>query len=104
MGSAAPGVMRSAAWARSRRRSPPRRSGSASRSRAMRRRRRFSGGGAVGGGGGEAKCAATAEKSCEGRVVRQGAAEIEARAVVANVNPKLLFLKLVDPAVLERDF
>jgi phytoene dehydrogenase-like protein len=52
----------------------------------------------------EIECDAPVEKILEGRVVRKGGAEVEARAVVANVNPKLLFLKLVDPAGLERDF
>jgi phytoene dehydrogenase-like protein len=37
-------------------------------------------------------------------VVLEGGKEFGARAVVANVNPKLLFLKLVDPSTLERDF
>jgi phytoene dehydrogenase-like protein len=52
----------------------------------------------------EIECDAAVEKILDGKVVRQDGGEIEARAVVANVNPKLLFLKLVDSARLERDF
>jgi phytoene dehydrogenase-like protein len=37
-------------------------------------------------------------------VVTTEGVEVRARAVVANVNPKLLFLDLVDPAALPRDF
>jgi len=51
----------------------------------------------------EIECNAPVEKILDGRVVVSGR-EIEARAVIANVNPKLLFLKLVDPSTLERDF
>jgi len=53
--------------------------------------------------GAEIDCNAPVEKILDGRVV-VGGREIEARAVVANVNPKLLFLKLVDPSTLDRDF
>jgi len=53
--------------------------------------------------GAEIECDAPVEKILDGRVV-VGGREIEARAVIANVNPKLLFLKLVDPSTLERDF
>ena len=52
----------------------------------------------------EIECDAPVERILDGKVVRQDGGEVEARAVVANVNPKLLFLKLVDPARLERDF
>jgi phytoene dehydrogenase-like protein len=37
-------------------------------------------------------------------VTLEGGRELAARAIVANVNPKLLFLKLVDASLLERDF
>jgi len=53
--------------------------------------------------GAEIECNAPVEKILDGRVV-VGGHEIEARAVIANVNPKLLFLKLVDASTLERDF
>jgi phytoene dehydrogenase-like protein len=39
-----------------------------------------------------------------GAVVLEDRREVVGRAVVANVNPKLLFLKLVDASLLERDF
>ena len=52
----------------------------------------------------EIECDAGVEKINGRRVVLQGGRELEARAIVAGVNPKLLFLKLVDPATLERDF
>jgi phytoene dehydrogenase-like protein len=51
----------------------------------------------------EIECNAPVEKILDGKVV-VGDREIEARAVIANVNPKLLFLKLVDPSTLEQDF
>jgi phytoene dehydrogenase-like protein len=37
-------------------------------------------------------------------VVLESGEEVSGRAVVANVNPKLLFLKMVDASLLERDF
>ena len=52
----------------------------------------------------EIECGAGVAKVLEGRVVLDNGREIEGRAIVANVNPKLLFLKLVEPAKLERDF
>jgi len=52
----------------------------------------------------EIECDAAVEKVLPGKVVTRGGVEIEARAVVANVNPKLLFLHLVDASLLERDF
>ena len=51
----------------------------------------------------EIECNAPVEKILDGMVVVDGR-EIEARAVIANVNPKLLFLKLIDSATLEQDF
>ncbi len=51
----------------------------------------------------EIECNAPVERILDRKVVVSGR-EIEARAVIANVNPKLLFLKLVDPSTLERDF
>jgi phytoene dehydrogenase-like protein len=53
--------------------------------------------------GAEIECDVAVERIEDGRVIAAGR-EIEARAVIANVNPKLLFLKLVDPSRLDRDF
>jgi phytoene dehydrogenase-like protein len=50
------------------------------------------------------ECNAPVEKILDRKVVKSDGTEIEARAVVANVNPKLLFLKLVEASRLERDF
>jgi len=51
----------------------------------------------------EIECNSPVERILDRKVVtRRG--EFEARAIVANVDPKLLFLKLVDPSRLERDF
>jgi phytoene dehydrogenase-like protein len=50
------------------------------------------------------ECNAPVEKILDRKVVKADGGEIEARAVVANVNPKLLFLKLVEASRLERDF
>jgi len=52
----------------------------------------------------EIDCDFPVERILDGKVIGKGGVEIEARAVVANVNPKLLFLKLVDASRLERDF
>jgi len=52
----------------------------------------------------EIECNAPVEKVLDRKVVTQDGVEIEARAVIANVNPKLLFQKLVDASRLERDF
>ncbi len=52
----------------------------------------------------EIECNAPVARILDGKVVKQDGVEVEARAIVANVDPKLLFLKLVDPARLERDF
>src|SRR6185369_11936564 len=40
----------------------------------------------------------------EKKIVLENGDEIEGRAIVANVNPKLLYLKLVDRSLLEPDF
>ena len=50
------------------------------------------------------ECHAPVKSIAPESVVTQGGAEYAARAIVANVNPKLLFQHLVDPALLERDF
>jgi phytoene dehydrogenase-like protein len=52
----------------------------------------------------EIECNAAVQRISEQTVVLETGREIGARAIVANVNPKLLFLKLVDPSTLERDF
>ncbi|HUQ25252.1 MAG TPA: NAD(P)/FAD-dependent oxidoreductase [Burkholderiales bacterium] len=52
----------------------------------------------------EIECGFSVDRVLQGKVVGQNGVEVEARAVVANVNPKLLFLKLIDPAQLDRDF
>jgi phytoene dehydrogenase-like protein len=50
------------------------------------------------------ECDVPVKSIAPGSVLTQGGAEYAARAIVANVNPKLLFQHLVDPALLERDF
>jgi phytoene dehydrogenase-like protein len=52
----------------------------------------------------EIECDAPVAKVGPGSVVLEDGREFAGRAIVANVNPKLLFLKLVDGALLERDF
>lgn len=52
----------------------------------------------------EIECNAAVARVLTGKAVLENGKEIAARAVIANVNPKLLFLKLVEPALLERDF
>ncbi|MEX2241007.1 MAG: NAD(P)/FAD-dependent oxidoreductase, partial [Burkholderiales bacterium] len=52
----------------------------------------------------EIECDAPVAAVRRGAVVLEDGREIAGRAVVANVNPKLLFLKMVDAALLERDF
>jgi phytoene dehydrogenase-like protein len=52
----------------------------------------------------EIDCNAPVQRILAESVVLEDGSEIAARAVVANVNPKLLFLKLVDPELLDRDF
>jgi phytoene dehydrogenase-like protein len=52
----------------------------------------------------EIECEAPVARVRPGAVVLEGGREIAARAIVANVNPKLLFLKMVEPSLLERDF
>jgi phytoene dehydrogenase-like protein len=52
----------------------------------------------------EIECNAPVARVQPGSVVLADGREVAGRAIVANVNPKLLFLKLVDPATLERDF
>ena len=50
------------------------------------------------------ECDAPVQRISDQAVVLESGREIAARAVIANVNPKLLFLKLVDPSRLDRDF
>ena len=52
----------------------------------------------------EVECHAPVAAVQPGAVVLKDGREIAGRAVVANVNPKLLFLKMVDASLLERDF
>jgi phytoene dehydrogenase-like protein len=52
----------------------------------------------------EIVCNAPAAKVVPGAVTLEDGREFGARAIVANVTPKLLFQKLVDASVLERDF
>jgi phytoene dehydrogenase-like protein len=52
----------------------------------------------------EIECGAPVAAVRPGAVALEDGREITGRALVANVNPKLLFLKLVDAALLERDF
>ncbi|HEV7478597.1 MAG TPA: NAD(P)/FAD-dependent oxidoreductase, partial [Burkholderiales bacterium] len=52
----------------------------------------------------EIECNAPVQRVLSESVVLEDGTEIAARAVIANVNPKLLFLKLVDSSRLERDF
>jgi phytoene dehydrogenase-like protein len=51
----------------------------------------------------EIECNVAVEKILDGKVVT-AKGELEARAIVANVNPKLLFLELVDASRLDRAF
>jgi phytoene dehydrogenase-like protein len=50
------------------------------------------------------QCNAPVEKVQPGSVLLEDGREIAGRAIAANVNPKLLFLKMVDAALLKRDF
>jgi phytoene dehydrogenase-like protein len=52
----------------------------------------------------EIQCNAGVERIFEGGLVLKGGEEIRARAVVANVDPKLLYLKLVDRSLLPAAF
>ena len=52
----------------------------------------------------EIQCNAPVARVRPGAVVLEDGREIAGRAVVANVNPKLLFLKMVEASLLERDF
>jgi len=52
----------------------------------------------------EIECEAPVAKVTPGAVTLADGREFGARAIVANVTPKLLFLKLVDAGLLERDF
>ena len=52
----------------------------------------------------EIECDAPVAKVGKASVVLDDGRDFAARAIVANVNPKLLFLKLVDASLLERDF
>ena len=52
----------------------------------------------------EIECNASVAKVSGDAVTLEDGREFAARAIVANVNPKLLFLKMVDASLLERDF
>jgi phytoene dehydrogenase-like protein len=52
----------------------------------------------------EIECKAPVARVRPGTVALEDGREIAARAIVANVNPKLLFLKMVEASLLERDF
>ena len=52
----------------------------------------------------EIECDAPVARVQPGSVVLDGGREVAGRAIVANVDPKRLFLKLVDPSLLARDF
>jgi phytoene dehydrogenase-like protein len=52
----------------------------------------------------EVECNASVATMSGEAVTLEDGRELAARAIVANVNPKLLFLKLVDASLLERDF
>jgi phytoene dehydrogenase-like protein len=52
----------------------------------------------------EIQCEAPVARVQPGAVVLEDGSEVAARAVVANVSPKLLFLRMVDATLLERDF
>src|SRR4051812_18126808 len=52
----------------------------------------------------EIECNAPVERVDSGKVVLASGAEIAARAVIANVNPKLLYLKLIDRKLLQPEF
>ena len=49
-------------------------------------------------------CNAPVRRVSSGKVVVEGGEEFAARAVVANVNPKLLYLKLIEPHSLSAEF
>jgi len=52
----------------------------------------------------EIECNASVSRIAENKILLENGKELQARAVVANVNPKLLFLQLVDSSQLDRDF
>jgi phytoene dehydrogenase-like protein len=52
----------------------------------------------------EIQCDAAVAQVRPGSVTLADGTEVAGRAIVANVNPKLLFLKLIDPSLIERDF
>ena len=52
----------------------------------------------------EIQCGAAVAQVRPGAVVLADGKEVAGRAIVANVNPKLLFLKMIDASLLERDF
>lgn len=52
----------------------------------------------------EITCEAPVSKVLEGKVILKGGEEVEARAIAANVNPKLLYLDLVERSLLEPAF
>jgi phytoene dehydrogenase-like protein len=52
----------------------------------------------------EIECEAPVRRVQQGSVLLEDGREFGARAVVANVNPKLLYLRLMDPALLDEEF
>jgi len=54
--------------------------------------------------GAEIECSAPVAQVRPGAVLLADGRELAGRAIIANVNPKLLFLHMVDAALLERDF
>jgi phytoene dehydrogenase-like protein len=52
----------------------------------------------------EIECNAAVKRVFSGKVILESGVEVAARAVVANVNPKLLYLQLVDRELLEPEF
>ena len=52
----------------------------------------------------EIECNAGVQRVFSGKVILENGNEVVGRAIVANVDPKLLFLKLVEPDRLDRDF
>jgi phytoene dehydrogenase-like protein len=52
----------------------------------------------------QVECNSAVEKILDRKVVQANGVETEATAIIANVDPKLLFLKLVDAGRLDRDF
>jgi phytoene dehydrogenase-like protein len=52
----------------------------------------------------EIECEAPVSRVRPGSVLLEDGRELTARSIVANVNPRLLFLRMVEPSLLDRDF